>query len=113
MIDWREGERYFAQQLTDYDVASNSGNWQAIVGGGYYAMPWFRIMSPWVQSKEYDRDAVYIKTWVPALEAVVPRDIHKWYKTCKLSEYADVDYNDPIVDYKKQKELFMRLYKEA
>lgn len=113
MIDWREGERYFAQQLTDYDVASNSGNWQAIVGGGYYSMPWFRVMSPWVQSKEYDKDTIYIKQWIPALDTVSPRDIHKWYKTYKLPEYANIDYNQPIVDYKKQKDIFLQLYKES
>ena len=113
MIDWREGERYFAQQLTDYDVASNSGNWQAIVGGGYYAMPWFRIMSPWVQSKEYDKEAVYIQHWVPELRYVNAKDIHKWYKTYDLSEYKDINYKKPIVNYKKQKEIFMKLYKDA
>jgi len=113
MIDWREGERYFAQQLTDYDVASNSGNWQAIVGGGYYAMPWFRVMSPWAQSNEYDKEAVYIQHWVPELRNVNTRDIHKWYKTYDLSEYKDINYKKPIVNYKKQKEIFMKLYKDA
>jgi deoxyribodipyrimidine photo-lyase len=33
-IDWRLGERYFAQTLTDYDVASNNGNWQNISSTG-------------------------------------------------------------------------------
>jgi deoxyribodipyrimidine photo-lyase len=32
LIDWREGEEYFAQSLTDYDVANNNGNWQWISG---------------------------------------------------------------------------------
>ena len=27
-IDWRRGERYFAQQLNDYELASNNGGWQ-------------------------------------------------------------------------------------
>jgi deoxyribodipyrimidine photo-lyase len=113
MLDWREGERYFAQQLTDYDVASNSGNWQAIVGGGYYTMPWFRVMSPWVQSKEYDKDALYIKTWVKELKDVAPKDIHKWYKTHSLEEYASIRYPKPMVNYSKQKEVFMELYQKA
>ena len=113
MLDWREGERYFAQQLTDYDVASNSGNWQAIVGGGYYTMPWFRVMSPWVQSKEYDKDAVYIKQWVPELRNVDAKYIHKWNKVWNLPEYKDIDYKKPIVNYKKQKEEYMELYKAS
>ncbi|NVK24184.1 MAG: DASH family cryptochrome [Gammaproteobacteria bacterium] len=33
-IDWRYGAAYFQQQLVDYDVASNWGNWQYIAGVG-------------------------------------------------------------------------------
>lgn len=32
--DWRFGAAYFQQQLIDYDVASNWGNWQYIAGVG-------------------------------------------------------------------------------
>ena len=28
--DWRKGEKYFAQKLTDYDPSVNHGNWQWI-----------------------------------------------------------------------------------
>ena len=105
-IDWREGEKYFAQKLVDYDVASNSGNWQSIVGGGVYSMPWFRIMSPWAQSQQYDSNAVYIKTWVPELTNVPPKHIHKWYEYCNNIEYKTL-YRCPIVDYAKEKALFI------
>jgi deoxyribodipyrimidine photo-lyase len=27
-LDWREGERYFALQLNDFDLAANNGGWQ-------------------------------------------------------------------------------------
>ncbi|GAB2197385.1 DASH family cryptochrome [Sessilibacter sp. MAH4] len=33
-VDWRYGAAYFEQQLIDYDVASNWGNWQYIAGVG-------------------------------------------------------------------------------
>lgn len=110
LIDWREGEKYFAQTLVDYDVASNSCNWQSVVGGGVYAMPWFRIMSPWSQSKEYDSKCVYIKQWVKELTDVDPKIIHKWYKYCKTNDYKNI-YKCPIVDDKKQKEKFMDMMK--
>ena len=111
LLDWREGERHFAQYLTDYDVASNSGNWQSIVGGGVYAMPWFRIMNPWIQSAKYDSDAKYIKQWVPELKDVPPRDIHKWYLT--HSEYSKtIRYLSPMVDYTDQKEKALALYRK-
>jgi len=33
-LDWRYGAAYFQQQLVDFDVASNWGNWQYIAGVG-------------------------------------------------------------------------------
>ncbi|MFT5562922.1 MAG: deoxyribodipyrimidine photo-lyase, partial [Litorivivens sp.] len=33
-LDWRCGAAYFEQQLIDYDVAANWGNWQYIAGVG-------------------------------------------------------------------------------
>jgi deoxyribodipyrimidine photo-lyase len=33
-LDWRCGAAYFEQQLLDYDVGSNWGNWQYIAGVG-------------------------------------------------------------------------------
>ena len=50
LIDWREGEKYFATKLTDYDVASNNGNWQNISSTGVDMTQYFRYMSPWSQS---------------------------------------------------------------
>jgi len=113
LLDWREGERYFATHLVDYDVASNLGNWQSIVGGGTYSTAWFRDMNPWIQSAKYDRDAVYIKTWVPELEHVEARDIHRWNVACQNANYrSTVRYPAPIVDYAEQKEEFYKLYRE-
>ncbi|MGL4582418.1 MAG: cryptochrome/photolyase family protein, partial [Flavobacterium sp.] len=40
LIDWRWGEAYFAQQLLDYDLASNNGNWQWVAGCGCDAAPY-------------------------------------------------------------------------
>lgn len=30
LIDWRLGEKYFAEKLLDYDLASNVGGWQRL-----------------------------------------------------------------------------------
>jgi deoxyribodipyrimidine photo-lyase len=109
-IDWREGEKYFAQQLVDYDVASNSGNWQAIVGGGIYSMPWFRVMSPWAQSNEYDKECIYIKMWIEELKSVEPKYIHKWYKYCYEPEFSEI-YCCPIVEYKRERKNYMDMMK--
>lgn len=110
LLDWREGEKYFAKKLVDYDVASNNGNWSSIVGGGAYAMPYFRIMNPWIQSFKFDRETKYIKRWVPELKDVLPKDIHQW--STKYMNYKTVDYFEPMVDYQEQKELALELYKK-
>jgi deoxyribodipyrimidine photo-lyase len=104
LIDWREGERYFATKLVDYDIASNSLNWQNTV---FDNLPYVKIFNPWTHSKEHDPDATYIKRWVPELRDVEVRDIHGWGK--KWINYEEV-YVRPIVDYAEQREKAMRVY---
>ena len=113
LIDWRIGEQYFAQQLTDYDIASNNGNWQGISGTGVDMKPYFRDMNPWIQSYKFDINAEYIKKWVPELEKVDASDIHNWNETYNNTKYKDVNYPKPIVDYSKQKEKMLEMYKSA
>ena len=113
LIDWRVGEQYFAQQLTDYDIASNNGNWQGISGTGVDMKPYFRDMNPWIQSYKFDVDAEYIKKWVPELEKVDASDIHNWYKKYADTKYRNIKYPKPIVDYFKQKELMLDMYKSV
>jgi len=110
LLDWRLGERYFAQKLVDYDPASNNGNWQAISGTGVDMKPYFRDMNPWIQSAKFDKDCVYIKKWVPELANVEPRDIHKWYIMCNDTKYHKTRYYTPIVDYDEQKKKMLELY---
>lgn len=107
-IDWREGEKYFAQKLIDYSVASNNGGWQWSAGTGTDAQPFFRIFNPWEQGKKYDKDCIYIKKYVYELENINSRDIHKWYE--KHSDY-NTSYPAPIIDYKKSREYALEYYK--
>jgi len=69
-IDWRHGEAYFMRQLVDGEIGSNNGGWQWSAGTGADAAPYFRIQNPWTQTKRYDPDGEYIKTWVPELKNV-------------------------------------------
>ncbi|HDZ16546.1 MAG TPA: DASH family cryptochrome [Methylophaga aminisulfidivorans] len=68
-LDWRFGAAYFEQQLIDYDVASNWGNWQYIAGvgpdprGGRH----FNIDK---QMQQYDPNQAFIKRWDGAVTAV-------------------------------------------
>ena len=111
MIDWRHGEKYFATKLTDYDLASNNGNWQSISSTGVDMKPYFRDMNPWIQSEKFDPDAEFIKLWVPELNDVPAKDIHRWFSV--YSKYDSVKYPKPMVDYEKQKMDMMEMYKGA
>jgi len=75
LIDWREGERYFATKLIDYDPSSNNGGWQWSASTGIDSQPYFRIFNPYLQSQRFDPEAKYIKQWVPELAKFTPKQI--------------------------------------
>ncbi len=63
-IDWRRGERYFARQLNDYDLAANNGGWQWAASTGCDAQPYFRIFNPVTQSEKFDPDGAFIRRYI-------------------------------------------------
>ena len=111
LIDWREGEEYFASKLTDYDPASNNGNYQWVAGTGADSQPYFRIFNPWRQTEEWDPDCKYIKNWVPELANVPEKDILKW--ETEWVNYKDIKYPKPICNYEEQKNKALKMYKDA
>ncbi|MFY8215470.1 MAG: cryptochrome/photolyase family protein [Chthoniobacterales bacterium] len=75
-VDWRRGEQWFMQMLTDGEIASNNGGWQWSAGTGADAAPYFRIQNPWTQSARFDADGAYIKHWLPELAKVPAARLH-------------------------------------
>lgn len=113
LIHWKWGEQYFAQMLTDYDPASNNGNWQSISATGVDQKPYFRDMNPWIQSAKFDPEAEYIKRWVPELKDVVPREIHKWDLYWNDPKHRGIKYPKPMVFYGEQKAKMLAMYRDA
>lgn len=109
-IDWREGEKYFAKKLTDYDPSINNGNWQWVSGSGADSQQYNRIYNPCSQSGRHDPDAIYIKKWIPELSNVNPSYIHKW-PMC-YSFYPKIKYVKPMIDYKIAREKSLKMYKK-
>ncbi|MBO9482210.1 DASH family cryptochrome [Salinisphaera sp. G21_0] len=61
-MDWRYGAAWFEQQLVDYDVGSNWGNWQYLAGVG--ADPrGSRHFNLDKQAQQFDPDGRYINRW--------------------------------------------------
>lgn len=112
-IDWRWGEKYFAQHLIDYDPAVNNGNWQWAASTGCDAQPYFRIFNSWKQIEKFDCECLYIKRWVPELQDVPPEKIKKWHLEKVRKQYPV--YLDPILDHAtasaKTIEQFKNLFK--
>jgi len=86
-IHWRWGERYFAEQLIDYDVAVNNGNWQWVASTGCDAQPYFRVFNPWLQQKKFDPDCAYIYRWLPELRHLKPAQIHRLHEVPFVADY--------------------------
>lgn len=107
-IDWRLGEHYFATKLVDYDPINNNAGWQWVAGYGNNPMPYFRIFNPWLQSFKYDKECIFIKKWIPELNAIPNLHIHNWNKFCNL--YKNI-YKHPILDHDIQKITYLKLVK--
>lgn len=108
-ISWLRGERYFAAQLNDYELASNNGGWQWAASTGCDAQPWFRIFNPVTQSKRFDPDGAFIRRWLPQLAALEGTAIHApWLAKPAALERAGLvlgrDYPLPIVDHEQARE---------
>ena len=111
-MDWRKGEKYYAQQLSDYDPAVNNGNWQWIASTGVDPKPYFqRLFNPMIQSEKFDPDAKYIKEWLPELRDIPVKELHNWSDHYQKYDLKDIDYVKPMVDYKEARARSVKMYK--
>ena len=105
-INWKEGEKYFRNCLLDFNEANNVAQWQWVAGCGADAAPYFRIFNPILQGEKFDKQGEYVKRWVPELEKVPSKFIHKpWEMEIKYQEAINTvigsDYPMPIVIHEK------------
>ncbi len=103
-IDYRRGERYFAGQLNDFDLAANNGGWQWAASTGCDAQPYFRIFNPVTQSERFDAEGRFIRRYLPELARVPGKYIHAPWKmdAQRQTEAGCVigrDYPAPVVDH--------------
>ncbi|THF63846.1 deoxyribodipyrimidine photo-lyase [Pseudothauera nasutitermitis] len=103
-VDWRLGERHFADLLLDYDLAANNGGWQWAASTGCDAQPYFRIFNPLAQSERFDPHGTFIRKYVPELAGVPARWIHAPWKMDEAAQRAagvriGHDYPAPLVDH--------------
>ena len=98
-LDWRLGEAFFEKHLIDYDVESNTGNWQYVTGIGNDSMP-FRYFDVIKQGERYDAHESYLLKWLPELKKVTTGTRYRWPRMAPSERHAyALDYPDPIVDF--------------
>ena len=114
-IDWRWGERYFAEKLIDFDLSANNGGWQWVSSSGCDAQPYFRIFNPINQSEKFDAQGKFIKRYLPQLAGLNAKQIHApWKLGAPELAAAEVqlgkDYPRPIVDHAEARALTLQRY---
>jgi deoxyribodipyrimidine photo-lyase len=117
-IDWRRGERYFAQQLNDYDLASNNGGWQWAASTGCDAQPYFRIFNPVTQSRKFDPEGRFIRRYVPELAHLDDTAVHAPWLAGQDAQRAagrtaGSHYPTPIVDHAEARLRTLERYSVA
>ena len=117
-IDWRWGERHFADNLNDFDLAANNGGWQWAASTGCDAQPYFRIFNPVTQSEKFDAEGTFIRRYVSELANVPAKYVHAPWRLGALEQQAanciiGRDYPAPIVDHDAARRITMERYLDA
>ncbi|MDP3827688.1 MAG: FAD-binding domain-containing protein, partial [Polaromonas sp.] len=114
-IDWRWGERYFAEQLNDFDLSSNNGGWQWAASSGCDAQPYFRIFNPTSQSEKFDADGKFVRKYLPQLAGLTGANLHSpWLAKPVALAAAGVrlgeNYPLPVVQHDEARALTLQRY---
>jgi deoxyribodipyrimidine photo-lyase len=114
-LDWRWGERYFAEKLNDFDMSANNGGWQWAASSGCDAQPYFRIFNPTSQSEKFDTEGKFIRRYLPQLAKLSNKAIHAPWIAAPLELMAagielGKSYPYPVVKHDEARALTLQRY---
>ena len=114
-LDWRWGERYFAQHLNDFDLSANNGGWQWVSSSGCDAQPYFRIFNPVSQSQKFDPQGKFIRRYLPVLAKLADKYLHApWTAKPSDLQAAGVtlgqNYPHPVVSHDEARRQTLQRY---
>ena len=77
--------------------------------------PYFRIFNPILQGEKFDKQGLYVKKWVPELERVPSKFIHKpWEMETKYQEAIKTkigsDYPSPLVVHEEARNAALKAF---
>ncbi|KAF2741226.1 Cryptochrome/photolyase FAD-binding domain-containing protein [Polyplosphaeria fusca] len=101
LIDYRRGERYFAETLVDWDLSNNTQGWE----------PSYTVFNPVSQAERNDPGGEYIRKWVPELKDVQGKAIFAPFARLSKEEFEKLEYPKPHVDWKETKQRAIERFK--
>ena len=101
LIDYRRGERYFAETLVDWDLCNNTQGWE----------PSYTVFNPVSQAEKNDPTGDYIRKWVPELKHLEGKAVYEPHKRLGKAEFEKLGYPKPHVDWHETKQRAMERFK--
>ncbi|KAJ9606950.1 hypothetical protein H2200_008961 [Cladophialophora chaetospira] len=101
LIDYRRGERYFAETLIDWDLSNNTQGWE----------PSYTVFNPVSQAERNDPEGEYIRKWLPELRDVKGKAVFDPYHRLDKKEFEKLGYPEPYVDWHETKQRCMERFK--
>ena len=100
MTHWRVGLDWFAECLTDWDVASNALGWQWVAGCGPDAAPYFRVFNPSGQAEKFDADQTYRRRFLAEMTQNPGPQALAFYQAVPRNWHLDAKrpYPKPVID---------------
>lgn len=115
LVHWQAGADWFWDTLVDADLANNTLNWQWVAGCGADAAPFFRIFNPVTQGQKFDPQGLYIRKWLPELQALPDKWLFApWQAPAEVLAAArirlGVDYPEPLMDHAEARERALQRF---
>lgn len=102
LLDYRRGERYFAETLIDWDLNNNTQGWE----------PSYTVFNPVTQAEKNDPKGDFIRKWVPELKEVEGKAVFDPYHRLPKEEFRKLGYPEPHVDWNETKARAIERFKQ-
>ena len=112
MCHWKIGQDWFADQLVDWDPASNALGWQWVAGSGPDAAPYFRVFNPLTQAEKFDPKAHYRTAWIAEGQDDPPDTALAYFDAIpqRWARAASDAYPDPVVTHEAGRKAALSAY---